>query len=140
MPTAIDSRAFIHEVEINVHKDITVLYTFKHNDQSYRGTGGRYVQVMKAGQTGRGTGGGFLGSGKGGKERGPGPYRLPIHYIYEIGLPLYANLRIGLNIVKIILKNLNNYRLSIGSYRLTLCTTEGPFMVDKRICVPRVTG
>jgi hypothetical protein len=115
---------------INVHKDITVLYTFKHNDQSYRGTGGRYVQLMKAGQTRGGTGRGFLGSGKGGKERGPGPYRLPIHVI----------LRIGLNIVKKIIIILNNYRLPIGSYRLTLCTTEGPFMVDKRICVPRVTG
>lgn len=130
MSTAIDSRALIHRDDINVHKDITVLYIFKHNDQSYRGTGGGYVQVRKAGQTGRGTGRGFLGSGKGGKERGPGPYRLPIHDIFEIAL----------NFIKIILKYFNNYRLPIGSYRLSLCTTKGPFMVDKRVCVPRVTG
>lgn len=118
---------------INVHKDIIVLYIFKHNDQSYRGPGAGMGKCMRAGQTGRGTGRGFLGSGKGGKERGPGPYRLPIHYFYKIAL------RIGLIFAKNILNFIGRYRLPIESYRL-LCTTEGPFMVDKRICVPRVTG
>jgi hypothetical protein len=79
---------------------------------------------------GRGTGRGFLGSGKGGKERVPGPYRLPVYDISEIAFILVKNF----------LKYFNNYRLPIGSYRLTLCTTRGPFMVDKRVCVPRVTG